>query len=91
MKKILLLTCACLLTACGNQQSSVNSSIDASLPVCEQYFQALKKAAAKNEKFKAALLQTLENDKAALKKFGEKEQDASCRESLKRIQKMLNE
>ncbi len=89
MKNMRFLICVCLLTASGNKQSSVDAPIDTSLPICEQYFQALEKAAAKNEKLRAALLQTLENDRAALKKFGKQEQEPSCKESLRRIQKML--
>ncbi len=93
MKEIfLLLSCVCL-TACAAKIGSDAAPIDASLPVCEQYFQSLERAAMKpkNEKMRSALLQTLENDKAAWRKYGEKEQEPTCRESLKRIQKMLND
>ncbi len=93
-KQILFLICLCLITACSNKSSSSgDSQIDTTLPVCEQYFQTVEKAAAKpkNEKFRAALLQTLENDKAAWRKYGEKEQEPSCRESLRKMQGMLKD
>jgi hypothetical protein len=92
-KMVLFLTFVCLLTGCSNKAASGDSPGDVALPVCEQYFEALEKAAAKpkNEKFRASLLQTLENDKAAWRKYGEKEQEHSCSESLRKIQKMLSD
>ena len=94
MKKLSLFCISIsILAACGGKSVSNSSQINTSLPICEQYFQALEIAAAKpkNEKFKASLLQTLENDKAAWRKYGEQEQEPSCRESLRKIQKTLED
>ena len=90
MKKSLLCITAAtsIVFGCGGAKTS-QTTTDPKASICEQSNQAYEQAAEKFPEFKKEFLQTIQNNQAAVTKFGEAEMADSCKKSLEKIQRML--
>jgi hypothetical protein len=77
-----------ILFGCGDAKTS-QTMIDSKASSCDQSNQAYEQAAEKFPEFKKEFLQTIQNNRAAVAKFGEAEMADSCKKSAEKIQRML--